>query len=135
MSTPPKTIADNQRLIDDVYNYIPKRVLWDIFWDAASRLCPVGEESIDKAMEDPEARGSIVEWIMGESIVRESWFPKRVLKKDEPVEERQPTGDPRRFTDDIPTTVVSEKEVKSTKAKKKAAKKSQSTKAKKRAAK
>lgn len=72
MSTPPKTIADNQQLIDDVYNYIPKRVLWDILWDAASRLCPVGEESIDKAMEDPEARGSILEWIMGESIVRES---------------------------------------------------------------
>ena len=86
MTTAPKSIAGNDTLMA-VYINIPKRILWEILWDAGARLCPVGQESIDTAMKDPEAHGSIVEWIMGEAIVRECWLPKSVLKRDEPTKD------------------------------------------------
>ena len=110
MSAQPKSIAGNESLIQ-VYNNIPKRTLWDILWDAAARLCPIGQESLDRATADPQAKGSIVEWIMGEAIVRECWLPKSVLKRDEPAkEDKLPKLAPgmERFTDDIPTDVVEE---------------------------
>ncbi len=105
MSAQPKSIADNESLIQ-VYNNIPKRTLWDILWEAAAHLCPIGEESADQAIKDPEARGSIIEWIMGEAIVRECWLPKSVLKRDEPAKEEI-------------TTVVVEEEKKAPKKKSK----------------
>ncbi len=112
MSAQPKSIADNESLVQ-VYNNIPKRTLWDILWEAAARLCPIGQESVDQATSEPQAKGSIVEWIMGEAIVRECWLPKSVLKRDEPAkdETKPPKLAPgmERFTDDIPFTVVEEK--------------------------
>ena len=102
MTTAPKTIAGNDALMA-VYNNIPKRTLWEILWDAGARLCPVGEESIDRAAEAPEAQGSIVEWIMGEAIVRECWLPKSVLKRDEPAKDAE------RLTDDSMMTVKEKK--------------------------
>ena len=110
MSTQPKSIAGNDSLVQ-VYNNIPKRTLWDILWEAAAHLCPIGQESVDQATSEPQARGSIVEWIMGEAIVRECWLPKSVLKRDEPAkEEKAPKLAPgmERFIDDIPTDVVEE---------------------------
>ncbi len=110
MSTQPKSIAGNDSLVQ-VYNNIPKRTLWDILWEAAARLCPIGQESVDQATLDPQAKGSIVEWIMGEAIVRECWLPKSVLKRDEPAKEDKPpklAPGMERFTDDIPTVVVEE---------------------------
>ena len=110
MSTQPKSIAGNELLIQ-VYNNIPKRTLWDILWEAAAHLCPIGEESADQAIKDPESRGSIVEWIMGEAIVRECWLPKSVLKRDEPAKEEKASKlapGMERFTDDIPTDAVEE---------------------------
>ena len=81
MTTAPKSTAGNDKLMA-VYINIPKRTLWEILWDAGARLCPVAQESIDRATEAPEAQGSIIEWIMGEAIVRECWLPKSVLKRD-----------------------------------------------------
>ena len=109
MSAHPKSIAGNESLIQ-VYNNIPKRTLWDILWEAAARLCPIGEESSNQAIKDPEARGSIVEWIMGEAIVRECWLPKSILKRDEPATEDKKAMRPgdERFIDDIPTDAVEE---------------------------
>ena len=121
MSTQPKSIAGNDSLVQ-VYNNIPKRTLWDILWDAGARLCPIGQESVDQATSDPQARGSIVEWIMGEAIVRECWLPKSVLKRDEPAKEEEKGKRPgdERFTDEIPMEVVTEEK----KAPKKKAKRS-----------
>ncbi len=122
MSTQPKSIAGNDSLVQ-VYNNIPKRTLWDIVWDAAARLCPIGEESVDQATSDPQARGSIVEWILGEAIVRDCWLPKSVLKRDEPAKDEKPpklAPGMERFTDEIPMEVVTEEK----KAPKKKAKRS-----------
>ena len=109
MSAHPKSIAGNESLMQ-VYNNIPKRTLWEILWDAGARLCPIGQESVDQATSDPQAKGSIVEWIMGEAIVRECWLPKSVLKRDEPAKEVKKAMRPgdERFIDDIPMVVEEE---------------------------
>ena len=81
-TTHPPTIADNEALVE-IYGYIPKRILWEILWDAASRLCPVGQQSVVQAKTEPDAPGSLVDWILEEAKAREVWFPKSVAGADE----------------------------------------------------
>jgi hypothetical protein len=64
-----------------------------VLWKAAAQLSPVGQKSSDEALADPEGRGSIVEWIMGESIEHGVWFAKKTLKREEEADTAETESD------------------------------------------
>ena len=68
MTSLPET-ATTDRLVQ-VYTNIPKRILWDLLMETASQ--------VDRKEREPG------DWILAEAVCKGVWFPKALLKREEP---------------------------------------------------